>query len=459
MNRRPRPRPYPRPVIRQRQRQRQGRGFFGNLYNAGAYVAPFLAEYATRAAQRAAQNVVYQAANRFMATPGPAKTKKRTVSRKSTLGTYAGKTKRSTKKGMESGVNMYAKYGVVANRETNNQIEDPDCVYVGHSSIAANPLIRTVWFAVIKKLFKLAGIQIRDMTEGNSMKETFRITLTGKTVDNDNQVALTNLSVAPGVGSYEDIANNFSSWIINNWFQPVYENAHMSFLEIVQEPIGGEETILAHLNLEHYNVSYFSKSTLRMQNRTQPPGATEVGQADDVNNVPLTGRSYLCKGASPQWTGRPLYDATLPGVLFGFVIDSSNGTLQKAAQQNPVWTGSEPKRRALREPVLPKSFKNCYKSAKQRFQPGEIKISTLYDTRKMDFNYFHYTMRIVHALGDPLLPRTQVRVPTGKCEIFAFEEMISYGEQKVTVTWEVDRDIGAMLVAKKTPITSKLNFI
>jgi hypothetical protein len=457
MNRRSRVRPYPRPVIRQRQRQRRG-GFFGNLYNAGGYVAPFLAEYAGRAAQRAAQNVVYQAANRFMATPGPAKKKKRTVSRKSTLGTYAGKTKRSTKKGMDSGVNNYAKYGVVTNRETNNQIEDPDCVYVGHSSIAANPLIRTVWYAVIKKIFKMSGIQIRDMTEGNSMKENFRVVLTGKTVDNDNQVQFTNISVLAGVGSYEDIANHFSSWIIANWFGIAYENAHMSFLEVVSEPAGGDEIIFAHLNLEHFNVSYFSKSTLRMQNRTQPPGVTDA-QADDVNNVPLTGRSYLCKGASPQWTGRPLYDGTLPGVLFGFVIDSSNGTLQKAAQQNPIWTGSEPKRRALREPVLPKSFKNCYKSAKQRFQPGEIKISTLYDTRKMDFNYFHYSMRIVHALGDPLLPRTQVRVAVGKCEIFAFEEMISYGEQKVTVTWEVDRDQGAMLVAKKTPITSKLNFI
>lgn len=460
MNRAPRGRT----VVRAQQRANRqrafdrNRGLFANAYRAGQYAAPFLYDFAGRMAQKAAVNAARKVAGAFMATPGPSKTKKRTAYRKSTLGTYAGKTKRSTKKGMNVAVNKYAKYGVVTNRETTDAIEDEDCVYVGHSSVAVSPLIRTAWYAVIKKLFAKAGIQIRDFTEIVELEENYRVELFLRSTENDDILSYSNISYTAGVATYEAVANDKSLWVLNNYFDTVYENLRFHEIILVQEK-QGQEDVLAKLILDQMNIHYFSKSTLRMQNRTQPAGIEGVAEADDVNNVPLTGRSYLCKGANPVWTGRSLGDVLgTPNKLYGFVIDAGNGFIQKAAQQETNWNQYDSRRRALREPVLPKNFKNCYKSAKQRLQPGQIKISTLYDSRKMDFNYFHYSVRTMHALINPNLPRVQVRCPLGKCELFAFEEMISFGTQKVNVTWEVDRDMGCMLVAKKTPITSKLNF-
>jgi len=342
------------------------------------------------------------------------------------------------------GENYYGRVGAIATLEVTGALSDSDCVYIGHSSFAVGQVMRMLSVAIMRKLFKMAISWEPDNINTtipyrlvNGAQVSYGYTLIVKKINTDDNVK-TQDTFSPS-GSHN--ITTPAQWFRENHMEAISAQASSStavernnrllWLHLVDIDTG---IVRAQLDLTTLMCDVYSKSNLKIQNVTVP--TANATEADNVNNVPLIGRSYHMSNWQPMTADDdmgPLNRLNQDTGVLGVEIKQS-GAL---GSQYVTW----------KEPPPSKAFINCVSSASQQMEPGTIKNHVSILRRSMSFP------RMMEALAVRRGNVLNKSVKIGNHDLFAFERMITVlGELPLKIIYECNVFTGAAVYSRKKAV-------
>ena len=368
-------------------------------------------------------------------------------------GVYRGKIKTRRKRHkMEIKKEKYMARGACQTSEFYGNVAHPQCVYVGHSTYAFTQFRSVIAKAMCRKLLQIAGIDIDNderviplQYDGVSSDHAIVLYGTPSTgqgtptqvmrYDFGSGETLKSIteSFTPLPGGAGDSLVNLVGAAIQNTF-----NTGASFnwdrLDIYFRDKSGTDTLKLQgsMNLRQYKCELWSKSIMKIQNRSKGATSGDV-DATAVDNQPLRGLLYEFNKGSVSTKQQ--------GTIWNQDPVSFNGTILKNAAS---FAASGALGNPWREPQPAKVFNNCNKSAHVRLQPGDIKTSSIQHVYKgATFNDLIFKLAIRSANTDPA--NRGVQQAAGKVQMFALEELINTGElNQIVLQFECDRTIGCL---------------
>jgi len=207
---------------------------------------------------------------------------------------------------------------------------------------------------------------------------------------------------------------------------------------VAYEPVGVTWP-RTEMQLSKSTLEVYSKSSLKIQNRTTETILDD--DADDVDNVPLYGKSYEGKGNGCTHLNQ-----------FGpvnFYADEQFGDIWK--QDTRFNNGNL----YIREPPRPQEFKKVVKHGKARVEPGQIKTSVL--TTKRSFLVQTLIQHLIDATQDGSAFDSHQQTYFGKFRLFCFEKMIQIksvsDDSGLKLAYEVNNFTQATLHTKSSRVT------
>lgn len=192
------------------------------------------------------------------------------------------------------------------------------------------------------------------------------------------------------------------------------------------------------------------KSSLKVQNRTV--NVTGNDEADDVDNVPLQGYLYKCKGNN-------IFNKSNRRVLKGVGLDSfyrsndiilfdgiartapttfvNSGEFVQVNPSNSVFNKPS-------EPAKPYELYNCVKSGKLRVNPGAIQTSVLNQHYKFSFHYMITLLCTGALIGNAL----RYEKNKGYTQVMHLEKVIGSVNSSVAIAAEVNFDIWTAVTSR-----------
>lgn len=201
------------------------------------------------------------------------------------------------------------------------------------------------------------------------------------------------------------------------------------------------------LDMSKARISLYSKSALKLQNRTI--NATGNIEDSDVDNVPLYGKSYSGNGNFAY------YKNTIGSVnvVVPNTFDTENVFRNPpvATAKYPLLARYNPFGDVLQEPLTKLQFSRVDAVGKAHLDPGQIKTSVLTDRRDMTLNKF-----LQRSFG--MQNDLQINTYMGKFRFFILEKMIqavtTTEVNGITIAVEVDTKYGCVVTAPQKAVTN-----
>lgn len=288
---------------------------------------------------------------------------------------------RPRKRNIEPNDNRILRLGTSATTEVGQVISTKELAMIGHGTFAKDILEDQFWISLLKLLFTKIGYPVNDIDDTLPFSISQDLFSIGY-FPTDASVSVTTVFPIVLDNRLRAIATAFST--ATELFSPGVRLQYIQFQpDLASVPTG--ELNYARVWLSDMKIEFTVKSDLKMQNRSI--GSTGNDTTDEVDNVPLYGKSYYGKGTYLVPARSNQFGSVLP------TIDNSNGIFTQNSSGNP-----------FNEPLQGGAFKNITKIGKVHIDPGEIKTSSLID--KMTFNLTDFWLEI----------RTQglIRKATGK---------------------------------------------
>lgn len=340
-------------------------------------------------------------------------------------------------------MDKYLNQGCIIHREHGDVVTDSskDVVYIAHSTCPKRTMLRTGLGSLVKYLFKKAGLKIKNwespLLVGANIPARLEIEFKVHDGDKLDKIAFPINTAA----SLADIVSDMTNWI--NSFTST--NFPQQFLRITYyHDIGtfGSSRLLAYdIDLTSTSMNFGCFSHLKIQNRTINSSGND--QADDVDNVPLYGRSYDVK-----YNGTTYRDYNTPSVNGAPQLrtDIDFGTMDYSSVPQ-IDVGSN----LYKEVAQPKQLAGLIGSGKAHLDPGEIKTSTLYFETTIGLN------KLVSLYKNKGLDAGVV-FWLGKTRIFGFEKMINAVAMNETnqfnLAFEHDLKIGCVTTCRENHQTA-----
>jgi len=329
-------------------------------------------------------------------------------------------------------------------------ITDNRCVYIAHHSQPVMNVAKMMAYALFKRLLNHAGVQFSSwsdtalgiITTADVIGLEYKITPVAGTAA--STWTAPTVTIATTLGS---LAELFWLHIRDNFLRQGANIANIGSqfrLTKIYWLEAGTNRNKDQIQLADAKFSCMIKSTLKMQNRSI--ATTDDDESTDVNNVPLTGRSYDFKGNMMI----PRDNAMGDGLAIFTTPDNEVGISIIGALAVT----------ALQEPPSPYFFATKPKTAKQSLQPGDIKTSVINDRINVNISSF---FRFVNGILRGNASYSQLYNPLGKSRMFAFERVIarlgSEIEPGIVVTTEVDIKFWAEVRTGSGQYTGPLNIV
>lgn len=262
------------------------------------------------------------------------------------------------------------KNGVSIVSETGGLLTSSYARYIGHTTMGPLNKVRMLCFlAAIKAIFKKMGFQVPDMNAqlttlpNNGLVVTDFLALSWR---NSPAGANGSKTVAMSTLSMMELAQEYADW---------YDGISAKDIILYEFHFvpDGNDTSSSYqrttIQIVNSRIHFDCKSTLKLQNRS----VNSVGndEADDVDNVPLYGKSYSGKGTG----SKTLWDGYTNLTSLNYVADDIHGIIN--------YDGSNPK---TQEPLDPRIVIKATKTGKAHLDPGQIKTDVLYFKGGYDFN-------------------------------------------------------------------------
>ena len=390
-------------------------------------------------------------------TPSKSKTTTKRKSGGTSTGRYVGMFKK-TKRNKMTVETKCLKKGYHLTDETYGRIEDPDCVYLGHSTYNQDLMVSALTGCLLRKLFKIAGISISNTTQVLSLS---RAPVAPVPVDADGwriqygyhdptstSVPLSTVAyVTTATDTLQTIVQNFGAMrsSIATYFANQTDNAQPYSLTL-QIPDNTDFLVsyrtVAYIDLQQQYFYIHVTSNMVIQNRSAPSDATTASEKFDserLDNQPLQGYQYEFKNADPRVSAVVSSPLVSGNIAFNYIASSGLLLLRGGQFGLPQF----------QEPPVPKYFKNCTKSSKIKLQPGNIKRSIVYYCYKGTLSSLVKQLR-VEKQG------FWVSGVWGKCKMIALEELIrTSSTNPIKCQYERESKVGChMKQIRQPPMTT-----
>lgn len=298
--------------------------------------------------------------------------------------------------------------GSVLRYETGGQINDAECVYVGHS-VATNKVITSALRAVIKELFRQRGTDILNWDDtiqnGENLRLQYVYTTNAHTAGALTEIDFDVKDGSSNVLTYQGLALKWQQNISDNWGG----QAHKIEYVLLFSSTGSQILNYGKVYTSHFYLDFSFDSKLKVQNVTSSStvGDTEDQLANAINNNPLIGNLY-----SKNKNQRNGFECVKhQTVQTNFIADSDTGVFTALA----ATTGFS---QFLKKPPPAWTF-NAKQVKGLTLHPGEIKYSHITFKANMSFTTF------LTKLSVPLSENSlDFAVNFGFAEMFALEKML-----------------------------------
>lgn len=374
-----------------------------------------------------------------------------------------GKSRRKTKKSTmrkRRRFNKFLNRGFNVTHEVTGTVADPDCCYVGHSTMSARVTTEVILYSLLRKLFEKAGLKVTGLdaplfseTTADTAYSTlgWRIVLTRNNLSTGGldgplvHITLSNATIRTIVGdSAAGLAPQFALLVDafiglgGNYTAGTVNTIELVDLQLYQQidALPAKWNKVSEIVLKNEIVHISSISELRIQNRSLSAGGN--ADATQVDNNPLIGYMYNFKDGAPR--------SKMPGAKFIEAVNDVNGVITARGGQ----FGSVAYTQSLQEPPPPQFWANLDNAKKLVLNPGQVMASKIRYSVSMGlqrfFETFNYTVGAV--VTGPPDQYMQYRLK-GKSSLFALEDVINFNAaQNITIAYEVNRNTAAYLTSK-----------
>lgn len=336
-------------------------------------------------------------------------------------------------------------HGYKARNETFGTVTDEHCVYMKHSSWNRPQLCTAICGALIRKLFRIGGIDLAELDQvvpglGTAgAAATYRL-LFWEYDPSTNGVTQRTFDTT-GVSNLENMITGFTD--LYNFFLAYLGNAsnnepHSMMLQIEDTTIAvAAYRTIASLNLQNEVMTMMVTSRLRYQNRTLAPlTGDQANQIEVVQNQPLSGRVINFKNAD---TRTKMAIASAPtNVPF-------NGIDEYGLE---LW-GNSTVASYYQEPPVKGSFLNSTTSNSVLIGPG--------DTQQISVSY-HYYGKMANVLKKFKPTRASLgkfHGLIGRSQLIALEETIRTDHaNKIVVGYEREHTCSVWFTTKRRSFAS-----
>lgn len=362
-------------------------------------------------------------------------------------------------------INKFGKLGYTCSNNLVGTVADPNAVYIYHSTYDVNMIARAIIGALLRKLFKKAGIDVSN--ENNELhfrdfvdSQDFQIIYRDQDLVNGNSSPYD--YVIPNNTTFKTLLDTFCVYTPNTPFKRIIDFmlAGADTNDIRRQPsslclmvrdkwLNGAVEEYAwrthtHMDLQNEKIVFHSRSSLIVQNRTKGSAAPVTDYSDQrVDNQPLMGKLYEFYNGDPR-----LKTAQLTGTGVANEYDFLIGT------------AATPSVRAFGSTVFPsdymdevpsgKLWKNTKKTSNVMIQPGDIKKSTLDVTYDLPLLELLIKFRVV-TQGTVSGTTAYTGLKSHQSEILALQEVLrTPADNFITVQYEVNNICGAYCYSKKS---------
>lgn len=350
----------------------------------------------------------------------------------------------STKLSAKRSLDKFHTKGLVAALETGGIVDGGSAtsslgntVAVGHCTMPALLVSQMLWRAIVKQILIRMGqtnMTLWTSSFGGLISDQIEIVYKASAGDSDNVGTVTYTFAGTSADTPEAIASYFHTQFLT-LYSPILEILRCRFIPTANSPFRAVWMKLTNLNMHLY-----SKSSLKVQNQTV--GST-TGDEESVNNVPLNGKAYYCKGsrADPQ---NAEYKNLLTNPGAGFSCSDEYGHLAKVPSE--AW---------YQEPVNPQHFGNVKGFGKVVINPGHVKTSVLTDS-----GVFTIAFLMRNVLTPNVNSGTHTRVNVGTMRFMILEKMLTCAaasaENAIKLGFEVQIQMGAYVTFSNNTYTATL---
>lgn len=343
--------------------------------------------------------------------------------------------------------------GYKMDAEDYGRVEDPDSVYIGHSTKHIVNMTTAIVGAALRKLFVKAGYPIGDRFDELSLfswndSDGFRIEYVVKNGLDSGEALLVTVPIvgdqsfqtlmgATGAGTMGAIAQHMQDYIkLANAFIPHKLILYMSDRNTLET----NWRMASCLNLGYERLFLASKSTLTVQNRTAGANAAVGDKSDQrVDNQPLEGTLFEFSQASPKLKFMAVNVANqLPINSFA---DNGLRLVRAAVLDNSMQNAPDPK-----------IWSNCNKKSKVFIQPGSMKKTVLFHKYESTLLTFLQRIQNFHTNSSDFVGGS------GKSQFLQLQELLrTASTNPVTVQYERHLEIGCYFKSTKVaPIKANL---
>jgi len=417
---------------------------YGKYYNVakGVYNAASAgAKFFRGGKRKASTSSLY---NKFAGTK-----RVKTGSRKwegTSTGVYAGKF-RKARKVKNTFFTECLRTGYKENIEEFGRVEDPNTVYLGHSTKHELEMAVVFTGCFIRNLFRKAGMEIANRREelglfsfnnssGFKIEYVVQNPQTGQQLLNSEYVIADNQTLSTIVANMSAMTGQIGNFIRNtDQLEPYKLTLYSLDRDVVDLNLNWR--MAAQINMSHQYVNLMVKSTLVVQNRTAgaTAGATDKG-SDRVDNQPLVGKLYEFSQASPRLAQKNNPNGERLGR-----VPQAGLSLVRAAQLGSADFENSPD---------PKIWTNVSKTSNIILQPGTMKENSIVHMFKGKIMTVLRRIRSSQSTG--VGPAAEFVGGAGKFVYMQFEEKLrTTSSNPVTVQYERKYEIGMIMKKTKTP--------
>jgi len=330
---------------------------------------------------------------------------------------------------------------------------------VGHTTMPSRPTLYAVSRALTKLLF--SRHQIKDFTDNiyappynyNAL-DTVAFTYYADWTTN---VLFTKSYVLPAVSGYsfDQVAQQMYGFF-NDELRTNGPVERTRLQELSYQPASTtssfHEPVI--INLQRVSIDMLLESRMKVQNRTVTVQADN--EQDDVNNVPLIGKLYHCKGNNlfdrnnrkilTNPTTSPTGAASVDLYLYEGI--TSNRTVNIATLNGQYTTDGSANSTISKpsEPPHPYQFLNCKSATKVELEPGAITESKISQKFKLPLKVLIDILTSDYAT---LSPNMTFNPKKGLCRVMQLEKNIGSLASDVVVRTEVQWDCWCAATRKK----------
>lgn len=378
-------------------------------------------------------------------------------------GKYSGKMKKSAK---EVSMTKFSHLGYVTTATLIGTVADPTCCYIYHSTYDVNMIARAIIAALLRKLFKKAGIDV--VNENNELSFEEYTNSTGfmfqyRDVDPTDQNVQSYSLIIQNNTTFKTLLDTICTYagspdtpykrIIDYMLVPDQGKRvpYSMSLQVQDKWINPNEVVEVawrthtHMALQNEKIVLYCKSLLTVQNRTKGSAASASDYSDQrVDNQPLQGKLYEFSNGDPRLKSTQHVGSGLPNNEYDFLVNTGAATTVRAFG-SVVFPADY-----MDSPPGGKYWKNCKKVDNVVVQPGDIKktsINVKYDMNLPDLLTKFRIASQQFIVGD----QSYTGLKSHKSQILALEEILRTPQDNfITVQYEVQNFCGAYAYSKKS---------